>query len=132
LSKGFSWVGNTCHVDVEEKLNGRDDYGLMFYTLTGSAQGRGYPSFLIIFERRKSGTHVHFHRTHPSRSKDGDYNPVHNWIRVCYNWMVGNVNKDLIRYQQGDLVFTAMTEEEAKDLVFAEKVENLANAILAG
>jgi len=127
LFRGFSWKGNACHLDIEEKLNGRDDYGLMFYTLTGSAQGRGYPTFLIIFERRESGTHVHFHRTHPSRSKDNEENPVHNWIRVCYNWMVGNVNKDLIRYQQGDLVFIAMTEDEAKDIVFAEKVQKYDN-----
>lgn len=37
--------------DVEEKLNGRDDYGLMYFTLTGTDTARGYPTFLIIFER---------------------------------------------------------------------------------
>jgi len=127
LNRGFSYNGNTCVVDVEEKLNGRDDYGLMFYTLTGSAQGRGYPTFLIIFERRSTGTHVHFHRTHPSRSKDGDYNPVHNWTKVCYNWMAGNINKELIKYQQGDLVFVSVDPEQEKTLNFSKYVEKYDN-----
>lgn len=111
ISTGLGFNGNVAMADLEEKLNGRDDYGLMFYTLTGSAQGRGYPTFLIIFERLGSGTRVHFHRTHPSRSKQGDYNPIHNWTKVCYNWMVGNVPRDLIRYQQGDLVFVEDVKE---------------------
>lgn len=105
LTEGFSFAGNTVTQEIEEKLNGRDDYGLCYYTLTGSAQGRGYPTFLIIFERRSKDTVVHFHRTHPSRSKDGDYNPIHNWIRVCYNWMVGNIPLGAIAAQQGDLAF---------------------------
>jgi hypothetical protein len=127
LTRGFSFNGNTCTVDIEEKLNGKDDYGLMFYTLTGSVQGRGYPSFLIIFERRSTGTHVHFHRTHPSRSKDGDYNPVHNWIRSCYGWMIGNVNKSLIKYQQGDLAFISTNSDEEKSLNFSEYVTKYDN-----
>lgn len=71
LTKGFSFNGNAVMCDLEEKLNGKDDYGLMFYTLTGSAQGRGYPTFLIIFEKRsqKGDVKVHFHRTHPSRNR---------------------------------------------------------------
>lgn len=127
LTKGFSFHGNACVTDLEEKLNGRDDYGLMFYTLTGSAQQRGYPTFLIIFERRQSGAHVHFHRVHPSRSKDGDYNPIHNWTKVCYNYMAGNVRKDNIKYQQGDLIFVAMTEEQEKLQDFSKYVEKYDN-----
>jgi hypothetical protein len=112
LTEGFSFNGNAVTDELEVKLNGRDDYGLMFYTLTGSAQGRGYPSFLIIFERlkQKGKTRVHFHRVHPSRSKSGDYNPIHNWIKVCYNYMAGNVNKNNIKAQQGDLFFVAQDE----------------------
>ena len=105
LKRGFSMSGNTVMKDVEKELNGRDDYGLMFYTLTGSSQGRGYPTFLIIFERLLKTTRVHFHRTHPMRSKGGDYNPVHNWTQGCYKWMVGNVNFERIKAQQGDLAF---------------------------
>lgn len=127
LTKGFSFNGNVVMNDIEEKLNGRDDYGLMFYTLTGSHNARGYPTFLIIFERRSTGTHVHFHRTHPSRSKDGDYNPIHNWVRVCYNWMAGNVRKERIKYQQGDLVFVEVPEDEAKLLNFDSTVNSYDN-----
>ena len=105
LKRGFSFNGNTVTKDVEKKLNGRDDYGLMFYTLTGTAQGRGYPTFLIIFERLENKTEVHFHRTHPMRSKGGDYNPIHNWTTGCYKWMIGNVNFERIKAQQGDLAF---------------------------
>ena len=117
IQRGFNFNGNAVLHDLEEKLNGRDDYGLMFYTLTGSSQGRGYPTFLIIFERRvqKGDTKVHFHRTHPSRSKGGDYNSVHNWIKVCYNWMAGNVRRDLIKAQQGDLFFVEVSEETNLD-----------------
>lgn len=121
LRKGLMFNGNVCMSDVEEKLNGRDDYGLMFYTLTGSAQGRGYPTFLIIFERHVSNdVTVHFHRTHPSRSKDGDYNPIHNWIKVCYNWMAGNIRAENIKAQQGDLVFVKIDDSE--NLNFERKV----------
>jgi len=105
LKKGFSYMGNTVTKNVEEKLNGRDSYGLMFYTLTGSSQGRGYPTFLIIFEKLLKTTRVHFHRTHPMRSKGGDYNPIHNWTIGCYKWMIGNVNFERIIAQQGDLAF---------------------------
>jgi hypothetical protein len=119
LIEGQSFRGNVVTDEVENELNGKDDYGLMYYTLTGSAQGRGYPTFLIIFERLTGGrpddvsmhpasyTRVHFHRTHPFRSKNGDYNPVHNWIKGCYNWMAGNINRDRIIAQQGDLMFIA-------------------------
>lgn len=120
LTTGFSFKGNVVTKELEEKLNGKDDYGLMFYTLTGSFQGRGYPTFLIIFERKKDDTTVHFHRTHPSRSKDGDYNSIHNWTRVCYNWMAGNINKSLIKAQQGDLVFV----ESDKEVVYTTTVDS--------
>lgn len=121
LTKGFSFNGNVVTKDIEENLNGRDDYGQMFYTLTGSAQGRGYPTFLIIFERRsqKGDTKVHFHRTHPSRSKSGDYNPIHNWVRTTFNWMAGNVNRSLIKAQQGDLFFVEIADT---NLEFKTKV----------
>jgi len=112
IKRGFVLNGNTAMFDIEEKLNGRDDYGLMFYTLTGTAQGRGYPTFLIIFERLKEkGTRVHFHRTHPCRSKDGDYNPVHNWVPRAYNWIAGNINAKHIAAQQGDLIFVKTDKE---------------------
>lgn len=110
LQRGFSFKGNAISVDVEKELNGRDDYGLMFYTLTGSVQGRGYPTFLIIFERLVDSTRVHFHRTHPMRSKSGEYNPVHNWTKGCYKWMIGNVNFSRIKAQQGDLAFVQIDQ----------------------
>lgn len=140
LEEGLSMKGNVVMDEVEKRLNGRDDYGLMFYTLTGSAQGRGYPTFLIIFERRvmqvatplgdyrngveqKYETFVHFHRTHPSRSKGGDYNGVHNWIKTTYNWMVGNVNAERIVQQQGDLIFVKTDKEVVFDK-FTEAYDN--------
>jgi len=134
MKRGFSYMGNTVTKDVEKALNGRDDYGLMFYTLTGSSQGRGYPTFLIIFERLIGTTRVHFHRTHPMRSKGGDYNPIHNWTVGCYKWMIGNVNFERIEAQQGDLAFVKIDEfpEGEPEMVngydshlFAEPVEYL-------
>ena len=121
LEKGFSFKGNVITKDIEKQLNGRDDYGLMFYTLTGTAQGRGYPTFLIIFERLEKNTRVHFHRTHPMRSKGGDYNPIHNWTIGCYKWMIGNVNFEKIKAQQGDLAFVST---ENLDFTGAEKVNS--------
>ncbi len=121
LKRGFHFKGNTVMKDCEEKINGRDNYGLMFYTLTGSETARGYPTFLIIFEKRNGGkeTFVHFHRTHPCRSKDGDMNPIHNLTRVCWNWMCGNVKADRIKAQQGDLMFC---ETDKAPEVFDEQV----------
>lgn len=138
LTRGFSLNGYAVTNELEKGLNGRDDYGLMYYTLTGSAQGRGYPTFLIIFERRKQkgDTKVHFHRTHPSRSKDGDYNPIHNWTKVCYNWMAGNIKADRIKAQQGDLAFVQIKTDGSgedldgaavKGLEFAHKVNQYDN-----
>ena len=93
--------------DLEIKLNGRDDYGLMYYTLTGSARNTGYPAFLIIFERMKSRrkTRVHFHRVHPCRSKDGKPTPACRLVEECYRYMAGNVRAEEIHAQQGDLIF---------------------------
>ncbi len=108
LVENYSFKGNVVTREVEKALNGRDDYGLMFYTLTGSDQARGYPTFLIIFERLDDKTTVHFHRTHPMRSKDGEPNPINNWIKGCYKWMVGNVNFERIMAQQGDLAFVSI------------------------
>ena len=91
--------------ELERKLNGRDDYGLMYYTLTGTITNTGYPAFLIIFERRKQGTHVHFHRVHPCRSKDGHKTPACRLVEECYRYMAGNIRAEEIYAQQGDLIF---------------------------
>jgi hypothetical protein len=97
--------------DLEIKLNGRDDYGLMWYTLMGSEQNTGYPTFLVIFERLptrddiKLDTRVHFHRVHPCRSKKGKPTPTCQIIRACYKYMAGNVAVEEIESQQGDLIF---------------------------
>lgn len=91
--------------DFVEKLNGRDDYGLMFYTLIGTSRNTGYPSFLIIFERLFSGTRVHFHRVRPNRSKNGIPVPTSQLIEECYRYMAGNVRAEDITAQQGDLIF---------------------------
>ena len=105
--------------ELERKLNGRDDYGLMYYTLTGTPRNTGYPAFLIIFERRKAGTHVHFHRVHPCRSKDGKQTPACRLVEECYRYMAGNIRAEEIYAQQGDLIFlkteqTVSITEEAK------------------
>lgn len=105
VQRGFTYQGYTAMKDIEEKLNGRDDYGLFFYTLTGSPTGRGYPSFLMIFERLEEGTRLYFHRVHPMRSKEYESNCVHNWVKACYAWMVGNINPSWLENQQGDLAF---------------------------
>ena len=91
--------------ELEQRLNGRDDYGLMYYTLTGTPRNTGYPAFLIIFERRKVGTHVHFHRVHPCRSKEGNPTPACRLVEECYRYMAGNVRAEEIYAQQGDLIF---------------------------
>ena len=119
--------------DIEEKLNGRDDYGLMFFTLTGTITARGYPTFLIIFERRmklgppqvdlwpkepakgpgflqtkrkvETNTFVHFHRVHPCRSKKGVQTPACELVERCYQYMAGNVPAEDVAAQQGDLIF---------------------------
>ncbi len=124
IRRGLSIEGSVAMTDVEKKLNGRDDYGLMFYTLTGSVVGRGYPTFLIIFERLDNNkTRVHFHRTHPLRSKDGDNNPIHNWIKTCYNWMVGNVNLTNVVVQQGDLVFVSTDSIPSAESAFVDSYD---------
>jgi hypothetical protein len=51
LQTGMSYKGNVVTDELEVKLNGQDDYGLLFYTLTGTDTARGYPTFLVIFER---------------------------------------------------------------------------------
>lgn len=124
LERGVSWLGNTITKNVESKLNGRDDYGLMFYTLTGTAQGRGYPTFLIIFEKLESKTKVHFHRVHPTRSKNGDYNAIHNWTIGCYKWMIGNVNFERIKAQQGDLAFVEIDKFPDGEVTKVDSYDN--------
>lgn len=91
--------------DFEPKLNGRDDYGLMYYTLTGTDTARGYPTFLIIFERLENQTRVHFHRVRPQRIKDGKQTPACKLIEACYQYMAGNIPASDITAQQGDLIF---------------------------
>lgn len=94
--------------DLEIGLNGRDDYGLMWYTLTGTPRNTGYPTFLVIFERtNRHGTRVHFHRVHPSRSRGPKRTPTptSRMIRECYRYMAGNVTVDQIHAQQGDMLF---------------------------
>jgi hypothetical protein len=99
--------------ELEKKLNGRDDYGLMYYTLDGSIEAQGYPTFLIIFERRKHTltgdpkpfTFVHFHRVHPSRKKNGKMVPACRLVEECYRYMAGNIRAEEIFAQQGDLIF---------------------------
>lgn len=91
--------------ELEVKLNGRDDYGLCFYTLTGTVTARGYPTFLIIFERLAAGTRVHFHRVRPQRSKNGRKTPACELVEACYQYMAGNVPASDVSAQQGDLIF---------------------------
>lgn len=128
LRRGMSFDGSVVMQDLEKELNGKDDYGLMFYTLTGSVSNRGYPTFLIIFERLESQkrTRVHFHRVHSTRSKAGDRNPISNWTKVAYNWMIGNVNKNSIAFQQGDMAFLHVPDTKMAKLDFenAEKVRD--------
>lgn len=102
--------------DLEEKLNGKDDYGLMFYTLDGTARNQGYPTFLIIFERRKKDTFVHFHRVHPSRLKNGIEVPACRLIEECYRYMAGNIRAEEIAGQQGDLLFIRDDNHKSKDI----------------
>lgn len=91
--------------DLEPALNGRDDYGLCFYTLNGTSTAQGYPTFLIIFEKRHGGRHVHFHRVRPCRSAGGITTPASKLIEACYQYMAGNIPASEVTAQQGDLVF---------------------------
>ena len=102
--------------DVEPKLNGRDDYGLMYFTLTGTKTARGYPTFLIIFERlggdtthdgkeRLAWTRVHFHRVHPKRKVKGVKTPACELVEAVYQYMVGDVPAAQVTAQQGDMVY---------------------------
>jgi len=98
-------AGGVIQRDLEEKLNGRDDYGLMYFTLTGTVTARGYPTFLIIFERRSTHTHVHFHRVHPCRRKKGVMTQSHKLVEACYQYMAGNIPASDIEAQQGDMIY---------------------------
>ncbi len=100
--------------DLEKGLNGRDDYGLMYFTLTGTSIARGYPTFLIIFERREqqgSSTFVHFHRVHPCRSKNRVPTPACQLVERCYQYMAGNIPADDIQAQQGDMIYIPHTND---------------------
>lgn len=97
--------GGIVYKDFEEKLNGRDDYGLCYYDLIGTSTATGYPTFLIIFERLARGTRVHFHRVRPQRSKNGIKTPACQLIEACYQYMAGNIPAKEITAQQGDLIF---------------------------
>lgn len=106
--------------ELETKLNGRDDYGLMFYTLNGTATATGYPTFLIIFEKRvdpkhgEPGVFVHFHRVHPCRKQEGNWTPAHQHINECYRYMAGNIRAEEIASQQGDLIFISHPNDPVK------------------
>jgi hypothetical protein len=86
---------------VMEKLNGRDDYGTMYYSLTGTNTASGYPTFLIIFERKTEGTTVHFHRTHPKNTARAN-----DLIPTLYEYMTGGVPVEEVSAQQGDMIYT--------------------------
>lgn len=113
--------------ELAVKLNGRDDYGLCFYTLTGTDVARGYPTFLVIFERLGSGqTRVHFHRVRPNRFKNGAPVLPDLLIEACYQYMAGNVPAGDISYQQGDLLLIREKEvPKASEEPFPiERVDN--------
>ena len=100
-------AGGVYEGDFSEKLNGRDDYGMMYFTLAGTDRNTGYPTFLIIFERTTAhGTKVHFHRVHPSRKRgpNGTETPPSRMVLECYRYMAGNVTAAEIAHQQGDLL----------------------------
>lgn len=99
--------------DYEGALNGRDDYGLMYYTLTGTVTARGYPTFLIIFERLVSTgkTRVHFHRCHPKRKDKGQYRPACQLVEATYQYMAGNIPAGEIEAQQGDMIYIKMDHD---------------------
>ena len=101
--------------DLEPQLNGRDDYGLMFYTLNGSATVQGYPTFLIIFERKSHETVVHFHRVRPCRQKDGVWTQANRLVEACYQYMAGNVPASDIITQQGDIMVMRYSGLEGSD-----------------
>lgn len=105
-------AGGVFENELAEKLNGRDDYGLCLFTLTGTDQNTGYPTFLVIFERTtKHGTRVHFHRVHPSRKRGpgGTQTPPNRLIEECYRYMAGNVRAEQILHQQGDILLLPAT-----------------------
>lgn len=97
--------------DLDVKLNGRDDYGLCYYTLNGSATAQGYPTFLIIFERKTRETVVHFHRVRPCRSKNGAWTPANQLVAACYQYMAGNVPAIEIVTQQGDIMLLRYSDQ---------------------
>jgi hypothetical protein len=84
---------------------------------TGSISNHGYPTFLIIFERLKQTTRVHFHRVHPNKYKDGKATPAWKLVEECYRYMAGNIRAEEVYAQQGDLIFIkvdAAPEHEAE------------------
>jgi hypothetical protein len=118
--------------EVEEKLNGRDDYGLMFYTLNGTATATGYPTFLIIFERREQdggSTFVHFHRVHPKRKNNGQWTPACNLIEKVYQYMAGDVPATDVKAQQGDMIYIAHGNDPIKAGAKVEEEVKAARAL---
>lgn len=105
-------AGGVYENELAEKLNGRDDYGLCFFTLTGTDRNTGYPTFLVIFERTtRHGTRVHFHRVHPSRKRgpNGTETPPNRLVEECYRYMAGNIRAEQILHQQGDILLLSAT-----------------------
>jgi len=126
--------------EIEKGLNGRDDYGLMYFTLTGTMTARGYPTFLIIFERRYKGidiahdpvvkTFVHFHRVHPCRSKNRIRTLACELIGKCYQYMAGNVPAEDVAAQQGDLIFIRHPNDPIKAKAKVEDPKTSSEALV--
>jgi len=95
----------------EEKLNGRDDYGLLYYTIIGTREFSGYPTFLIILENLGDRKRVHFHRVSPCRYEYGKPTLTTKLVERCYQYMAGNLPASDVDFQQGDLIF--VREKEA-------------------
>jgi hypothetical protein len=116
--------------EIEKKLNGRDDYGLMFFTLIGTDTATGYPTFLIIFERREQGTHVHFHRVHPKRKTKGFFTPACELIERCYQYMAGNVPASEVAAQQGDMIYIRYDSDPIKNKAKVEEPQVSTEALV--
>lgn len=121
-------AGGVFENDFESKLNGRDDYGLMYFTLAGTDRNTGYPTFLIIFERTTAhGTRVHFHRVHPSRKRgpNGTETPPCRMVEEAYRYMAGNIRAEEINHQQGDLLLVRVESAgKGEDPVSVRAFEN--------
>lgn len=115
--------GGVFDVPFEEKLNGRDDYGLLYYTLTGTTEFSGYPTFLIILEHLEGRKRVHFHRVSPCRRIGGQDTATPDLIPRCYQYMTGNIPASEIDFQQGDLIFVRDHGKPLVDPILVDQYE---------